>query len=221
MDTSGITICSGVLLFNPFPSSCYWISPYMIELQKLLDPYPISKPNSLKMKYHTRSHQLNHFFEIYETSTSYKKGILGSVHQFNDKKRVDQILVSLTHSDHLSRNDSGYQMIEQPGAIYLRYLVDIHKKYLMNYELNTPCLVEGRVFLAHYQIITYSQTCGANIFHFPYHNKCKGSLIDPSDDIDASDDIDCDTELELLHRINELSMDMTPKIDQFSFTLQF
>ncbi|KAL2925217.1 Protein Ycf2 [Bienertia sinuspersici] len=46
------------------------------------------------------------------------KGILGSVHQFNDKKRVDQILVSLTHSDHLSRNDSGYQMIEQPGAIY-------------------------------------------------------------------------------------------------------
>jgi hypothetical protein len=34
------------------------------------------------------------------------------------EKRIDQILLSLTHSDHLSKNDSGYQMIEQPGAIY-------------------------------------------------------------------------------------------------------
>nr|QHN59951.1 hypothetical chloroplast RF2 [Neolamarckia macrophylla]QHN59967.1 hypothetical chloroplast RF2 [Neolamarckia macrophylla] len=85
---------------------------------------------------------------------------------------IDQILLSLTHSDHLSKNDSGYQMIEQPGAIYLRYLVDIHKKYLMNYEFNTSCLAERRIFLAHYQTITYSQTsCGANSFHFPSHGK--------------------------------------------------
>ena len=28
------------------------------------------------------------------------------------EKRIDQILLSLTHSDHLSKNDSGYQMIE-------------------------------------------------------------------------------------------------------------
>ncbi|XLU64167.1 hypothetical protein S245_023376 [Arachis hypogaea] len=63
-------------------------------------------------------------------------------------------------------------MIEQPGAIYLRYLVDIHKKYLMNYEFNTSCLAERRIFLAHYQTITYSQTpCGANSFHFPSHGK--------------------------------------------------
>ena len=48
------------------------------------------------------------------------------------EKRIDQILLSLTYSDHLSKNDSGYQMIEQPGSIYLRYLVDIHKKSLMN-----------------------------------------------------------------------------------------
>ena len=34
------------------------------------------------------------------------------------------------------------QMIEQLEAIYLRYLVDIHKKYLMNYEFNTSCLAE-------------------------------------------------------------------------------
>nr|YP_010040461.1 hypothetical chloroplast RF21 [Sedum emarginatum]YP_010040478.1 hypothetical chloroplast RF21 [Sedum emarginatum]QOZ39843.1 hypothetical chloroplast RF21 [Sedum emarginatum]QOZ39860.1 hypothetical chloroplast RF21 [Sedum emarginatum] len=84
------------------------------------------------------------------------------------EKGIDQILLSLTHSDylssdHLSKNDSGYQMIEHPGAIYLRYLVDIHKKCLMNYEFNTSCLAERRIFLAHYQTITYSQTsCGAN-----------------------------------------------------------
>nr|YP_010334742.1 Ycf2 protein [Dasispermum suffruticosum]UNH91658.1 Ycf2 protein [Dasispermum suffruticosum] len=88
------------------------------------------------------------------------------------EKRIDQIILSLTYSDHLSKNDSGYQMIEQPGAIYLRYLVDIHKKYLMNYEFNTSCLAERRIFLAHYQTITYSQTsCGANSFHFPSHGK--------------------------------------------------
>ncbi|YP_008592532.1 Ycf2 (chloroplast) [Andrographis paniculata] len=88
------------------------------------------------------------------------------------EKRIDQILLSLTHSDHLSKNDSGYQMIEQPGAIYLRYLVDIHKNYLLNYEFNTSCLAERRVFLAHYQTITYSQTsCGTNTLHFPSHGK--------------------------------------------------
>nr|YP_009130085.1 hypothetical chloroplast RF21 [Campynema lineare]YP_009130102.1 hypothetical chloroplast RF21 [Campynema lineare]AJV88554.1 hypothetical chloroplast RF21 [Campynema lineare]AJV88572.1 hypothetical chloroplast RF21 [Campynema lineare]QKE31341.1 Ycf2 [Campynema lineare]QKE31358.1 Ycf2 [Campynema lineare] len=88
------------------------------------------------------------------------------------EKRIDQILLSLTHSDHLSKNDSGYQMIEQPGSIYLRYLVDIHKKYLMNYEFNRSCLAERRIFLAHYQTIAYSQTsCGANSFHFPSHGK--------------------------------------------------
>nr|WIW75659.1 hypothetical protein RF2 [Hygrophila sp.] len=88
------------------------------------------------------------------------------------EKRIEQILLSLTHSDHLSKNDSGYQMIEQPGAIYLRYLVDIHKKYLLNYEFNTSCLAERRVFLAHYQTIAYSQTsCGTNTLHSPSHGK--------------------------------------------------
>nr|QXI83923.1 hypothetical protein RF2 [Kuepferia damyonensis]QXI83941.1 hypothetical protein RF2 [Kuepferia damyonensis] len=86
------------------------------------------------------------------------------------EKGIDPILWSLTHSDHLSKNDSGYQMIEQPGAIYLRYLVDIHKRYLMNYEFNTSCLAERRIFLAHYQILTYS-SCVANSFHFPSHGK--------------------------------------------------
>nr|AYC21317.1 hypothetical protein RF2 [Aphyllon fasciculatum]AYC21327.1 hypothetical protein RF2 [Aphyllon fasciculatum] len=83
------------------------------------------------------------------------------------EKRIDQILLSLTYSDHLSKNNSGYQMIEQPGSIYLRSLVDIHKKYLLNYEFNTSCLAERRVFLAHYQRITYSQTsCGTDTLNF-------------------------------------------------------
>nr|YP_010505308.1 Ycf2 [Chrysosplenium echinus]YP_010505325.1 Ycf2 [Chrysosplenium echinus]UXE34025.1 Ycf2 [Chrysosplenium echinus]UXE34042.1 Ycf2 [Chrysosplenium echinus] len=93
------------------------------------------------------------------------------------EKRIDKVLLSMTHSDHLSsdhlsKNDSGYQMIEQPGAIYLRYLVDIHKKCLMNYEFNTSCLAERRIFLAHYQTISYSQTsCGTNSLNFPSHGK--------------------------------------------------
>nr|YP_009573349.1 Ycf2 [Calotropis gigantea]YP_009573369.1 Ycf2 [Calotropis gigantea]QBM31314.1 Ycf2 [Calotropis gigantea]QBM31330.1 Ycf2 [Calotropis gigantea] len=79
------------------------------------------------------------------------------------ERGIDQILWSLTHSDHLSKNDFGYQMIEQPGAIYLRYLVDIQKKDLLNYEFNTSCLAERRIFLAQYQTINYSQTsCGTN-----------------------------------------------------------
>ena len=80
--------------------------------------------------------------------------------------------MSLTHSDLLSKNNSGYQVSEQPGAIYLRYLVDIQKKYLMIYEFNTSCLVERRIFLANYQTITYSHTLwGANSLDFPSHGK--------------------------------------------------
>nr|BEV21232.1 Ycf2 [Taraxacum albidum]BEV21294.1 Ycf2 [Taraxacum albidum] len=101
-----------------------------------------------------------------------KREFLVQFSTLTTEKRIDQILLSLTHSDHFSKNDSGYQMIEQPGAIYLRYLVDIHKKYLMNYEFNTSSLAERRIFLAHYQTITYSQTsCGANSLHFPSHGK--------------------------------------------------
>lgn len=52
-------------------------------------------------------------------------------------------------------------MIEQLGAIYLQYLVDIYKKeYLMNYELNTSYVVERWIFLANYQTITYSKPVG-------------------------------------------------------------
>uniref|UniRef100_UPI0030E1E819 Ycf2 n=1 Tax=Hedysarum lehmannianum TaxID=1402432 RepID=UPI0030E1E819 len=88
------------------------------------------------------------------------------------ERGIDQILLSLTHSDHLSKNNSGYQMIEQPGTIYLRYLIDIHKKGLMNYEFNTSCLAERRIFLAHSQTITDSQTsCGASNLDLPSNGK--------------------------------------------------
>nr|QXO02874.1 Ycf2 [Cheirostylis montana]QXO02886.1 Ycf2 [Cheirostylis montana] len=78
------------------------------------------------------------------------------------EKRIDQILLNLTHSDHLSKNDSGYQMIEQPRSISLRYLVDIHKQDLLNYEFKRSCLAERRIFLAHYQTM-----CGTNSFDSP------------------------------------------------------
>ena len=54
-------------------------------------------------------------------------------------------------------------------------------------------------------------------------NKPKGFLIDDSDNINMSNDIDrdLDTELELLTRMNVLTMDMMPEIDRFYITLQF
>nr|UDZ61537.1 hypothetical protein RF2 [Albidella nymphaeifolia] len=102
------------------------------------------------------------------------------------EKRIDEILLSLTHSDPLSKNDSSYQMIEQPvieqpGFIYLRYIVDIHKKDLMNYEFNRSCLAERRIFLAHYQTITYSQSSpGANSFPSHSHRFSLRLALSPS-----------------------------------------
>ncbi|RAL45452.1 hypothetical protein DM860_014841 [Cuscuta australis] len=76
------------------------------------------------------------------------------------------VLLSLTHSDHLSKNDAGYQILEQPGARYLRDIVDIQQKHLMNYEFNTAYFAERRLFLAHSQTIPYSQRA-----HFPSRGK--------------------------------------------------
>lgn len=41
------------------------------------------------------------------------------------------------YNDHLTENDFGYQIIEQLKVIYVQYLVDIYRKYLLNYEFNT------------------------------------------------------------------------------------
>lgn len=81
------------------------------------------------------------------------------------EKRIDKILLSLTQSDHLSNTDSGSLMNEEPGVIYLRNLIYIQKKYLLNYEFNTLCLAERRIFLAYYQTIQTS-----NRFHYPSPN---------------------------------------------------
>lgn len=64
------------------------------------------------------------------------------------EKRIDQILWSLTHSNVL------YEIVEQPGSNYLRYLFDIQQKDLLNYEFNRSCLAERRIFLAYYETIT-------------------------------------------------------------------
>lgn len=67
---------------------------------------------------------------------------------------INQILLCLTHCDHLTNHDSSYRMTEQSGAIYLQYLVNIYKKYVLNYEFSTSCLTERQIFTAHYQTIT-------------------------------------------------------------------
>nr|YP_010291666.1 hypothetical protein RF2 [Scleria parvula]YP_010291689.1 hypothetical protein RF2 [Scleria parvula]ULQ67673.1 hypothetical protein RF2 [Scleria parvula]ULQ67696.1 hypothetical protein RF2 [Scleria parvula] len=63
------------------------------------------------------------------------------------EKRIDQILWSLTHSNLL------YEIVEQPGSNYLRYLFDMQKKDLLNYEFKRSCLAERRIFLAYYETI--------------------------------------------------------------------
>lgn len=57
---------------------------------------------------------------------------------------IDQIWVSLTYRDHLSKNDYDHKMIEQSGIIYLQNLVDIHKKNLINYNCNTSLYLAKR-----------------------------------------------------------------------------
>ncbi|KAF7117301.1 hypothetical protein RHSIM_RhsimMtG0000500 (mitochondrion) [Rhododendron simsii] len=99
---------------------------------------------------------------------------------FTTEKRIDSLFLSLTHIDHFTNNASGFEMLEQPGASYLRYLVDIQRKSLMNYvkyDFNTSCLAERRISLAHYETIIYSKTlCGANRFDLPSLEKTKTLL---------------------------------------------
>ncbi|PIN10552.1 hypothetical protein CDL12_16855 [Handroanthus impetiginosus] len=97
-----------------------------------------------------------------------ERGFLGQLSAFTTKKRIDQILLNLTHSDYGLRNEPSFPMIEG----YLRYLIDIHNKDLLNYEFNTSSLAQRRVFLVHYQTITSSQTsCRTNTLDFPSHER--------------------------------------------------
>nr|YP_009437061.1 hypothetical chloroplast RF2 [Grammatotheca bergiana]YP_009437084.1 hypothetical chloroplast RF2 [Grammatotheca bergiana]ATG27436.1 hypothetical chloroplast RF2 [Grammatotheca bergiana]ATG27461.1 hypothetical chloroplast RF2 [Grammatotheca bergiana] len=87
-----------------------------------------------------------------------ERDVLMQFATFTREKRIDQILWTLTDSDHFSKNEFDSQLMEQPGEIYLRNLIDLHNKDLLNYEFNTSCLAERRLFLALYQTIGYSQT---------------------------------------------------------------
>nr|QWZ47218.1 hypothetical chloroplast RF2 [Cyclocodon parviflorus]QWZ47243.1 hypothetical chloroplast RF2 [Cyclocodon parviflorus] len=102
-----------------------------------------------------------------------EREVLSQFSNVTTEKRIDKILWSLmTDSDHLSKNEYDDQMIEQPGEFYLRNIVDLHNKDLLNYEFNTSCLAEKRIFLAYYQAITYAQTSsGADPFPIPSHRK--------------------------------------------------
>nr|YP_009340542.1 hypothetical chloroplast RF2 [Porterella carnosula]YP_009340551.1 hypothetical chloroplast RF2 [Porterella carnosula]APQ40114.1 hypothetical chloroplast RF2 [Porterella carnosula]APQ40125.1 hypothetical chloroplast RF2 [Porterella carnosula] len=84
------------------------------------------------------------------------------------EKRLDRILWSLTQSDQFAKNDFDSPMMEQPGEIYLKNLIDLNNKDLLNYKFDTSSLAERRIFLAHYQTMTYAQTpSGANRVHVP------------------------------------------------------
>uniref|UniRef100_A0A6N2NLU9 Protein Ycf2 n=1 Tax=Salix viminalis TaxID=40686 RepID=A0A6N2NLU9_SALVM len=226
------------------------IPSYMIELRKLLDRYPTSELNSfwLKNLFLVALEQLGDLLEeirvLLLAATCYgvvvpltgdsiddkEREFLVQFSTLTTEKRIDQILLSLTHSDHLSKNDSGYQMIEEPGAIYLRYLVDIHKNLIPSRGiLVIGSIGTGRSYLVKY-LATNSYVPFITVFLNKFlDNKPKGFIIDDRDDIDDSDDIDVsddidrdlDTELELLTRMNALTMDMMPEIDRFYITLQF
>nr|QNK04151.1 hypothetical protein RF2 [Adenophora triphylla] len=77
---------------------------------------------------------------------------------FRRKTRISEILWSLTSIEEPLRNNEVLpQMVDQPGEVYLRKVIDFHKKYLLNYEFNTSSLAEKRIFLALYHTMTYSK----------------------------------------------------------------
>ncbi|TYH49372.1 hypothetical protein ES332_D10G131600v1, partial [Gossypium tomentosum] len=167
------------------------ISLYMIELRKLLDRYPTSELNSfwLKNLFLVALEQLGDFLEEIWGSTFggnmlWRGGLAYGVKPIRSKKKylnikiknvsgdwIDEKIESwVTNSDSIDDKERKFLVQfstltteKRIGPTYLRYSVDIHNKYLMNYEFNTSCLAERRIFLAHYQIITYSKiSCGAN-----------------------------------------------------------
>ncbi|CAI8596370.1 unnamed protein product [Vicia faba] len=161
------------------------------------------------------------------------------------EKRLDQILLSLTNSDQLSKNNSGYQMIEKPGTIYLRYLIDIRKKDLMNYEFNISCLAERRGYFSDRYVPFITVFVNKFLDNFP-----KGFNSDDSEDDmfderegtiysllpnnegscynsdnyerDDSDDLDrkLDSQLKFLSMEDPASSNLI-EIDCFYLTLQF
>nr|YP_009054005.1 Ycf2 protein [Hanabusaya asiatica]AHY94462.1 Ycf2 protein [Hanabusaya asiatica] len=92
---------------------------------------------------------------------------------FRRKTRISEILWSLTSIEEPLRNNEVLpQMVDQPGEVYLRKVIDFHKKYLLNYEFNTSSLAEKRIFLALYHTMTYSQT-SSGVDPFPVLSRPK------------------------------------------------
>nr|YP_010760066.1 Ycf2 protein [Cuscuta indecora]YP_010760117.1 Ycf2 protein [Cuscuta indecora]WEY29991.1 Ycf2 protein [Cuscuta indecora]WEY29992.1 Ycf2 protein [Cuscuta indecora] len=181
--------------FNSFMSSSS-----KVEVQTLLDKYPLSEQNDLWLKnlfseimtriaFSINARKLSNTSKNIYSLIRKSKNVNwewiddqieswvannDSIHEEENKFLVQlatlttekSVLLSLTHSDQLSKSDDGYQILEQPGALYLRDLVDIQQKHLINYEFNTVCLAERRLFLAHFQTITYLQKAD-----FPSHGK--------------------------------------------------
>nr|WEY30519.1 Ycf2 protein [Cuscuta gronovii] len=165
-----------------------------IEVQKLLDKYPMSESSDIltRIAFSLNVRKLSHIshkskdiyfvlrkrqnvnWEWIDDQIEYWVVNINLIHEEENKflvqlaalTREKSVLLSLTHSDHLVKNDAGYQSLEQPGARYLRNLVDIQQQHLMSYEFNTACFAERRLFLAHSQTTTYSQRV-----HSPSHGK--------------------------------------------------
>nr|QBC71787.1 hypothetical protein RF2 [Drosera indica]QBC71788.1 hypothetical protein RF2 [Drosera indica] len=107
----------------------------------------------------------------------------------SSEKSIDQILWNLTHSDHFSKKEFGYQMSEQPGAIYLRYLFDLHNKSLISYKVNSSSSVERRVLASQSQAMTTSVPFSSRRPLFPFRRNLsppRGILVVGSVDIGQS-----------------------------------
>ncbi|KAF3669724.1 Protein Ycf2 [Capsicum annuum] len=190
----------------------------MIELQKLLDRYPTSEPNSfwLKNLFLVALEQLgNSLEEIWGSASG--GNMLGPAHGVK--------------SIHSKKKDWNINLIE---------IID-----LIPNPINRITFLRNTRHLSHTTTNSYVPFITVFLNKFLY-NKPKGFLLDEididdsddiddsgnlvasdnlhsSDNLDASDDIDhdLDTELELLTRMNGLTVDMMPKIDRFYITLQF
>nr|YP_005352751.1 hypothetical chloroplast RF2 [Ginkgo biloba]AEX99049.1 hypothetical chloroplast RF2 [Ginkgo biloba] len=161
---------------------------YVIELQKLMDrPLP-GLPLSMNMRnisiyflnksiYYMKNRKLYSPIgkklnrSCFSMDISEKEREL-LVQFLITEKNISKIGSNFTYSQNLFNNEFGYQITEQPGLIYLRYLADTYQKDLMNYEFDQFRLAERWVFLAFCQKITFSQIlCRAKSLNLAFHGK--------------------------------------------------
>ncbi|KAI9073389.1 hypothetical protein K1719_044668 [Acacia pycnantha] len=212
--------CSGVPLFNPFPSSCsgylvrthllfvsrayselqtefekvksLMIPSYMIELQKLTDRYPTSEPNSFRLK--------NLFLVALKQLGDSLKKIWGSVSGGN-------MLWTITYSQTpCGANSLNFPSHGKPFS--LRVALSPPRGILVIGSIGT-----GRSYLVKY-LATNSYLPFITVFEQVLDNKLKGSLIDDDDDDDDSDDDDIDDS-------DDIDIDDSDDIDQVTLIWSF